>query len=158
MSDELKPVENDGPALPEPAESKDAGLAPEMKELENGKPSAKVLRSLTYAGPLPTPEMMRQYDMVLKGSADRILRMAEEDSRRDTMIVETEKSRIEKSLAIESMSQVFLFILLIALVASSFFFFYMGNPKAGAAFLVFPVLKEARALFSKVSGGDAKKD
>ena len=158
MAEKESPVKKEGPALPEPSEIKDVEVAPEMKELENGKPSAKVLRSLTYAGPLPTPEMMRQYDMVLKGSADRILRMAEEDSRRDTMIVETEKSRIEKSLAIESMSQVFLFILLIALVASSFFFFYMGNPKAGAAFRVFPVLKEARALFSKVSGGDAKKD
>lgn len=158
MAEKESPVKKEGPALPEPSEIKDVEVAPEMHELEKGKESTKVLRSLTYAGPLPTPEMMRQYDMVLKGSADRILRMAEEDSRRDTMIVETEKSRIEKSLAIESMSQVFLFILLIALVASSFFFFYMGNPKAGAAFLVFPVLKEARALFSKVSGGDAKKD
>lgn len=158
MAEKESPVKKEGQALPEPAESKDAGLAPEMKELEKGKPSAKVLRSLTYAGPLPTPEMMRQYDMVLKGSADRILRMAEEDSRRDTMIVETEKSRIEKSLKIESMSQVFLFILLILLVAASFFFFYIGNPKAGAAFLVFPVLKEARAFFSKVAGEDSKKD
>ncbi len=158
MAEKESPVKKEGPALPEPAEIKNVEVAPEMQELEKGKASTKVLRSLTYAGPLPTPEMMRQYDMVLKGSADRILRMAEEDSRRDTMIVETEKSRIEKSLAIESMSQVFLFILLIALVASSFFFFYMGNPKAGAAFLVFPVLKEARALFSKVSGGDTKKD
>lgn len=158
MAEKESPVKKEGPALPEPSEIKDVEVAPEMQELEKGKASTNVLRSLTYAGPLPTPEMMRQYDMVLKGSADRILRMAEEDSRRDTMIVETEKSRIEKSLAIESMSQVFLFILLIALVASSFFFFYMGNPKAGAAFLVFPVLKEARALFSKVSGGDAKKD
>ena len=158
MSDELKPVENDGPALPEPAESKDAGLAPEMKELEKGKPSANVLRSLTYAGPLPTPEMMRQYDMVLKGSADRILRMAEEDSRRDTMIVETEKSRIEKSLSIEDTAQKLLFVLLLLLVAASVFFFYNGNNTAGFAFLAFPVIKEARALFSKVSGVDAKKD
>lgn len=157
MAENEQPLKKDGPVLPESAAKKDEGIAPEMKELEKGKRSTKLLGSLTYTGPLPTPEMMRQYDMVLKGSSDRIMRMAEEDSRRDTMIVETEKNRIEKSLGIESRSQVFLFILLILLVAASFFFFYIGNNKAGAAFLVFPVLKEARALFSKVSGGEGKK-
>ena len=83
---------------------------------------------------------------------------AEEDSKRDTMIVETEKFRIEKSLGIESRSQVFLFILLVLLVAASFYFFLDGNKTARFAFLAFPVLKEARALFSKGSGGDDKKD
>ncbi|WP_295099152.1 DUF2335 domain-containing protein [uncultured Fibrobacter sp.] len=149
---------NNTTSLPKTDVNEEGGIAPEIRKLEKGKGATNVMKSVAYSGPLPTPQMMQQYESVMKGSSDRIFKMAEEDSRRDTMIVEIEKNRIEKSLSIEDTAQKLLFVLLLLLVAASVFFFYNGNNTAGFAFLAFPVLKEARALFSKVSGGDAKKD
>jgi len=42
----------------------------------------QVHRSVTaYQGPIPSPAMLREYDSVLPGSADRIIKMAEVQSR-----------------------------------------------------------------------------
>ncbi len=39
-----------------------------------------VKHSMTFAGPLPPAEMLRQYEAILPGSADRIFKMAESQS------------------------------------------------------------------------------
>ena len=135
------------------------GVSAEVKEVQDGEKGKKVVASatMTYTGPIPTPDMMRKYDAVNPGFSERIMRLAEEDSKRDTMMVETESRRVDRSLDIESRSQWMLFVLLLILVAAAVYFFYVGNVKAGLAFLAFPVLKEARALFSKPSGNEEKK-
>ena len=50
MAENEQPLKKDGPVLPESAAKKDEGIAPEMKELEKGKSSTKLLGSLTYTG------------------------------------------------------------------------------------------------------------
>lgn len=37
-------------------------------------------QSITYSGPLPTPAHLAQYDQILPGAAERILKMAEEQA------------------------------------------------------------------------------
>lgn len=55
-------------------------------QLDGEKASREVLlvqqqREEIFAGPLPHPEILAKYESVLNGSADRILRMAKEQTR-----------------------------------------------------------------------------
>jgi len=62
-------------------------LPPPLKDaLRDGGTSGQMMAIMTafqassYSGPLPPPEQLKQYEEVLPGSADRILRMAEEQA------------------------------------------------------------------------------
>jgi len=47
------------------------------------EPKAEALKqqSMPYQGPITPPELLRQYDEIVPGAADRILEMAEEQSK-----------------------------------------------------------------------------
>lgn len=50
------------------------------KEQQNGRMIAAQHTSIQYSGPIPHPSDFEKYEKVLKGSADRILAMAENQS------------------------------------------------------------------------------
>jgi uncharacterized membrane protein len=49
----------------------------EQRRLEEAVSSLQVTRETHYSGPLPAPEQLAQYNEVMPGLADRIVRMAE---------------------------------------------------------------------------------
>jgi len=44
-------------------------------------PQQPVVQAVEYSGPLPPPAVLQRYDQVVPGAAERILRMAEDQSR-----------------------------------------------------------------------------
>lgn len=70
-----------------------------------------------YSGPIPPPKMLRDYEQVLSGSADRILSMAEYEQKHRT--------------AYEKRSVLYAFILALGLIALSFYAVSLGYALAG---------------------------
>lgn len=73
---------NSGTNKPKPSESSE--LDNDLEKLlaripENAPPEIVESILASYSGPLPPPSMYRAYEDVLPGSADRILRMAEQE-------------------------------------------------------------------------------
>ena len=104
-----------------------------------------------YQGPIPSPEMMKEYAEIDSEIPGRILSMAEADSRRDAGIIETENEKIRRTLSMEATGQKLVFIVMLLQLAAAVFFFMEGNNVAGAAFLTFPALKELKGIFSAVA-------
>jgi uncharacterized membrane protein len=94
------------------------------------KSNAVVLRqSQTFSGPLPPPEMLRKFDEVVPGAAERIIKMAEEQSahRKDL-----EKKVIESDISRSKWWQVLGFVIaIVGLIASAYIAIY-GNAIAGS--------------------------
>lgn len=73
QSDEVAASENRSAASSGPD---DVSAEDESRSLQGVRTEAAF-----FAGPLPPPEIFRQYESILSGSADRILTMAEQQSR-----------------------------------------------------------------------------
>lgn len=103
-----------------------------MKQQERQTKSILALEK-TYSGPLPLPEDLAKYDRVVPGAAERILRMAENESehrrKRD--------NRMDWSIIITTiLSVVFAFLSIIALSVLAYFALEMGYPTAASSFAV----------------------
>jgi len=63
-----------------------------------------IVQSAMYAGPLPPPQMLREYDEVLPGMADRIMSMAENEqgirSRDNRWLIFNDLARILGSIVV----------------------------------------------------------
>lgn len=87
-----------------------------------------VHQSQTFSGPLPHPEILKKFDEVVPGSAERIIKMAEDQSihRKDL-----ERKVIESDIARSKLGQVLgFFIAIIGLGISAVISIY-GNAIAG---------------------------
>src|SRR5262249_59414898 len=88
-------------------------------------PPSSVSGQITISGPLPPPQILAGYDEVLPGSAERIIAMAEADSKHqrdmDRAIFEATSSERRRGQN---------YALLIALVAflTALFALYLGSP------------------------------
>ena len=78
------------PSKPQRTEQVDAG------HLTGAKASAMVSIAQSFEGPLPPPSYLKQYDEALPGAADRILLLAESQSKHR---MEIEKSLISADIA-----------------------------------------------------------
>lgn len=99
-------------------------LVPKDKKKKASAIVAVVKESLVaFSGPIPPPEQFEQYENILPGSADRILKMAEkqQDHR-----IEIEKEAISKSLNLNRRGQTFGFITMLLMLALSVFFALNG--------------------------------
>ena len=78
---------------------------------------------VAFSGPIPPPEQFGQYERILPGSADRILRMAEkqQDHR-----MEIEKEAVTKNLNHNKRGQSFGFIAMLLMLALSVLFVFNG--------------------------------
>lgn len=61
-----------------------------------------------FSGPLPHPEHLKQYDLIVPGAADRILKQAEQQT---THRIKTESRAVSAEIAQNMLAQVFAFIL-----------------------------------------------
>jgi uncharacterized membrane protein len=55
-------------------------MSAEQSSKRKAELTAKLTAQIRYSGPLPAPELFRQYDEVLPGAAERILKMAEREA------------------------------------------------------------------------------
>lgn len=121
MSEELqksnRDVENVGDELEQLLE-----LVPNEKR-DRANAIVAIVRESMFSGPIPPPEQFGQYETILPGSADRILKMAEkqQDHR-----MEIEKEAISKSLAHNRRGQTFGFIAMLLMLGLSVFFALNG--------------------------------
>jgi uncharacterized membrane protein len=106
-------------------------------------------RRLWYA-PMPDPDTLRQYDELLPGSAERILRMAEvsvmTQHEVDSKLADAEIVSARWSLGLA-------YSLAVLAIGSAIGFFVAGNQVAGVAFLSMPVVLMVQAMFSDRNHG-----
>lgn len=83
----------------------------------------------SFSGPLPPPEILRKFDEVVPGAAERIIKMAEEQSahRRDL-----EKKVIESDVNRSKWGQILGFAIAITGLAASALIAIYGNAIAGS--------------------------
>lgn len=98
---------------------------------QNNKENIAVIRrevSQSFSGPLPHPDTLRQFDEIVPGSAERIIKMAEEQSEHRK---ELEKKVIDSDIARSKWGQVLGFIIAIAGLGVSAIIGVYGNAIAG---------------------------
>lgn len=84
--------------------------------------------AVQYKGMLPPPQMLKQYDEVVPGMAERILVMTEKRAaHRERMDV--------RNIGLFERGQWFAFAAIIVVLGATFAFFYFGFPLGGSAVL-----------------------
>lgn len=89
--------------------------------------------SQSFAGPLPPPEIFAGYEKVLKGAADRILKMAERQAEHRQSL---EKQELESETGVISRGQWFAFIVTILVVIAGVSLMAIGKSPWGLALIL----------------------
>src|SRR3990167_2352961 len=84
--------------------------------------------SQSFSGPLPPPEILRKFDEVVPGAAERIIKMAEDQSIHRK---ELEKKVIDSDIARSKWGQILGFVIAITGLAVSAIIVVYGNAIAG---------------------------
>lgn len=71
-------------------------LVPQASRAQVVSRITTVMMSEQFAGPIAHPRHLREYELILPGSADRIIRMAED---RNAHIIKTERTIVEAEVA-----------------------------------------------------------
>jgi uncharacterized membrane protein len=120
----------------------------DSKEIQNNSdpeipakalPSAHSVHAVvatSYEGPIPPAAELAKYNQLIPDAAERILAMAEAESMHRR---ECEKSQISKTFTSHILGMGLATLLMAACIMCSTYFFYVGNPWAGLAFLSVPV-------------------
>ena len=82
----------------------------------------------SFSGPLPHPEILRQFEQVSPGAAERNIKMAEDQS---IHLRELEKQVISSDISRSKWGQILGFIISICGLSASAFIAIFGNPIAG---------------------------
>lgn len=85
-----------------------------VKRQKAGKPSIKLQRREIFARPLPHPDTFARYEQICKGSAKRILKMAEKQSHHRQVL---ENKVVSTETRNETIGMIFSFIITLALMA-----------------------------------------
>ncbi|WP_374763310.1 DUF2335 domain-containing protein [Yunchengibacter salinarum] len=92
--------------------------------------SAALVAQREFSGPIPNPEMLKEYDAVVPGSAEKIVRNWDDQCRHDRLITDRISLMEERSLA---RGQYLGLIALVLLLGSSIFAGFMGLTEIGLA-------------------------
>lgn len=95
------------------------GYVPDDKKEEAYERAMLMMRQEYFEGPIPHPRIIREYENILSGSADRILKMAETQQAHR---IELEKKSIESQLKYNKRGQIFGFVIFILGILLSVFF------------------------------------
>lgn len=125
MEDELKPdsvIPNDGlGAVVEhisPDEIILRAVSDETKKADV-RQAIMLIREESYSGPIPSPKALQEYDVILPGAADRIIKMAESQQiHRMSM----EQKAITEQLSFNKRGQILGFIIFCLGIAVAIFF------------------------------------
>lgn len=122
----------------------------------------KILRRViaetrSHQGPLPTPEMLREYEEVLPGLAERIVRLPEKEQehRHDFSDI-----WLRREARLRDRGQIFGMIALVIILAFCAYLAWIGEPKMGAGVAialvaaVVGIFVTGKVIDSKTNGGD----
>jgi uncharacterized membrane protein len=101
----------------------------EAKEPNNEESDIVIHQSQSFSGPLPPPEILRRFDEVVPGAAERLLRMAEEQS---THRKDLERKVIESDIERSRWGQILGFVIAIVGLGASALIAIYGNAIAGS--------------------------
>lgn len=95
-----------------------------MTDLDEAKPQETVLRtvSLEVSGPLPPPQVLKQYDQIVPNGADRIVSLAED--------------QIHHRQSMEARGQAFTFVLAVTTLIGGVVAIVLGHSPEGLVPLV----------------------
>lgn len=119
--------------------------APVEDQSQSGQHGMMLLSQEVFSGPLPHPEVMRQYEEVVPGSAERILTMAEEQSRHR---ISMESKIIPGQQRESSRGQIFGFILCLLLITVGTYAIYCDHEWIGGIILTITVVSVASLFVS----------
>lgn len=116
------------------------------KGIKNIESYLASVESTYFAGPLPHPDVLKQYDNIVPGAANRIIQMAESQSkhRRDL-----EKKVIGSNIVNERIGMIFAFILTVLLLFFSGTLIYMDKPIEGLITLGIVIIGNAYNYISQ---------
>ena len=86
------------------------------------------MRQESFSGPLPPPAMLAEYDKVLPGGAERLVKMAESQIAHRQDI---ERTVIRSNARAQVLGQVFAFILSFCVICGGLFLIYQGESIEG---------------------------
>ncbi len=124
MSDskETNPTEN------EPADSQTAPPTVESRRPSAAKREITVSAAASFSGPLPPPGVLRSYNEIVPGAADRIITMAEsQQSHRQRL----ERAVIEENCKSQSRGLNFGFVISMTVIIGGFFLIHEGKDTTG---------------------------
>jgi uncharacterized membrane protein len=84
-----------------------------------------VHQSATFEGPMPPPAILEGYERLVPGAAERILAMAESDTKHQHAI---EFAALHAAEGEVKRGQIFAFVIGLAALLASMFALYMGSP------------------------------
>ncbi|MBB0245864.1 DUF2335 domain-containing protein [Streptomyces alkaliphilus] len=111
-----------------------------------GVEAARLTVEQAWAGPLPAPGVLEQYERVLPGAAERILRMAETVATGNIRVTERQA---EAEIRTAQRGQLLAAALTLAAMTGAGAFFLLGNQVAGIALLSLPLLMLIRSFLMR---------
>lgn len=133
-SDHTQPGINDDQNMTDgypPISTTSYSTTTDIDDQKNQNILASFTRTEVSAGPLPHPELLKAYDMIIKNGAERIMRMAEKEQenrfeeRRD--IRKANKEISSDKLKIMKRGQIFGFILSLVILGLATLFVFTGH-------------------------------
>ncbi len=89
-----------------------------------------------FSGPIPPPELLRKYEELIPGAADRIMSMAErQGSHRQTL----ESQVINSNIANERLGKILGFIICVLAISGGIYAVVLGKSAMGIAAIVAPL-------------------
>lgn len=109
---------------------------PRLKD-EQAKKILSIISSIqimeSYSGPLPKPEILQKYDEILPGSAERIMKMAEEQAKHRHKL---EEKVVFTNSGNSRLGVIFAFILTIVTIVGGGFLIYNNKGLEGLAAII----------------------
>lgn len=103
-----------------------------------------VMQSESFEGPIPSPAVLKEYEVILPGAADRIISMAEKQSEHRMSL---EKKAIGGQVDQNKRGQLFAFILAVICIIAAFLFALFLDMKEFAAKFLTGTMVVLVALF-----------
>ena len=95
-------------------------------------PAQAQITQTFHQGPIPAPEVMRQYDAILPGAAERIMRMAEIEGEHRRALERSTVDQQEKALKYTArdvlLGQIFALVICLAFIGLAIFLVLRGHP------------------------------
>jgi len=83
------------------------------------------VRRVEFSGPLPSPEVLREYDLIAPGAADRIIKMAESYAAHEQSM---ERAALHAKVREKRLGQLLGFVLAVAALSTSVMVARLGYP------------------------------
>ncbi len=108
------------------------GAVPDEGKREDVRQAIMLIKEESFSGPIPPPQALKGYEEVLPGSADRILKMAEQQQEHR---MKMENKAISKQLSLNSRGQIFGFIIFFVCIGVAILFAYLDMKYFAGIFL-----------------------